>query len=285
VKYVPSWFPFAGFKRLAAELRRQFDCHADLPLEQVKDEMSKGVARSSFASQLLEYPPPGVTEDVIKHTCASLYGGAVDTTAATIGIFVLNMVLHPEIQQKAQAELDRVVGSERLPSIADRKDFPYLEAVLKEVMRWHPIAPIAIPYKTLQDCQYRGWVIPKDATIIANCWALSRDRKLYPKHEVFNPERFTEDPHLLDPRQFFFGFGRRICPGQHLADAIVWTTMATLLATSRILKEVDDNGLEITPNPEFTGEQPSRAKPFPFRIAPRSQAVAAMIQDAAPYHA
>ena len=98
---------------------------------------SKGVARSSFASQTLENPPPGVTEDIIGRACASLRmceglnqvptidltpihvdGAAVDTTAAAIGSFVLAMVLHPEIQKKAQAELDMVFGSECLPTLA-----------------------------------------------------------------------------------------------------------------------------------------------------------------------
>ena len=93
-----------------------------------------------------------------------------------MSVFLLSMVLHPEVQEKAKNEIDRVVGKDRLPSFAEyarhrsmlcwithyietlysRKDLPYVDAVMKEVMRWYPIVPTSFPYKSLEDYQCRG---------------------------------------------------------------------------------------------------------------------------------
>ena len=55
------------------------------------------------------------------------------------------MVLHPEVQAKAQADIDRVIGKDRLPDFDDRPALPYLDAILRETLRWHPVAPLG-PY-------------------------------------------------------------------------------------------------------------------------------------------
>lgn len=74
------------------------------------------------------------------------------------------MALHPAVQEKAQAEIDRVVGRDRLPEAGDRESLPYLEAVYREVMRWRPALPLALPHCVVQDDNYQGYVIPKGKT-------------------------------------------------------------------------------------------------------------------------
>ena len=56
------------------------------------------------------------------------------------------MVLHPEVQAKAQAELDRVIGTDRLPELSDNEGMPYIEAVIRETLRWHPVLPISMVF-------------------------------------------------------------------------------------------------------------------------------------------
>ena len=80
------------------------------------------------------------------------------------------MVLFPEYQRKAQAEIDRVVGDGRLPDFRDRESLIYVEAILREVQRWQPIAPAGGPHFIHVDNEYRGYRIPKDSMIIANTW-------------------------------------------------------------------------------------------------------------------
>lgn len=80
------------------------------------------------------------------------------------------MLVSPEVQAKAQEEIDRVVGSDRLPSFDDREDLPYIDAIVKEVLRWHPVGPLAFPHMATEDGVYEGYFIPKGALLIPNIW-------------------------------------------------------------------------------------------------------------------
>ena len=80
------------------------------------------------------------------------------------------MILHPQVQDRAQEELDRVIGRERLPTLEDEEDLPYIGALIKEVIRWMPIAPIGFPHRAIEEDVYRGYHIPKDTLVIVNVW-------------------------------------------------------------------------------------------------------------------
>lgn len=97
-----------------------------------------------------------------------LAGGG--TTTSSIFSFILAMVLHPEVQRKAQEELDRVVGQSRLPTFEDRLSLPYITAISREVLRWFPVTPLALPHVTTEEDEYGGYRIPKGCVIIANAW-------------------------------------------------------------------------------------------------------------------
>jgi len=280
LKHIPAWFPGAGFKKVAAEWRKKVMRNVNMPFERVKANMVAGTQKPCLVSEALENPISGSTDDTVKWMSASLYGGSADTTTGTMAGFALNMILRPDIQEKAQAEIDRVVGSERLPTFADREDLPYVDAILKETLRIHPILPMSLPYKALEEYSYRGWIIPKDAIIMANVWAITQDPERYPSPKEFIPERYIEQPRALDPTPLAFGFGRRVCPGQHIADAMLWITMATVLATSTISKARDENGAEITPVLEYTGGTLCEPVRFPYKIQPRSAMAASLIRAA-----
>ncbi|KAF4426108.1 O-methylsterigmatocystin oxidoreductase [Fusarium acutatum] len=99
--------------------------------------------------------------DDIKGAAGAVFIAGADTTWATCVIFILNMVLHPEIQEKAQQELDAVIGSDRLPDFSDRPALVYIEHIVQEIYRWSPLAPLGIPHKSLHDDIYKGMLIPK----------------------------------------------------------------------------------------------------------------------------
>jgi cytochrome P450 len=152
-------------------------------------------------------------------------------TVSSIYGFFLFMSLYPEVQAKAQAELDALLGGERLPTLADRDDLPYVDALVKEVFRFGTVVRQGIPHRVHADDIHDGYFIPKDTTIIANVWfvlyslEISRhclltscrfmcnDPRTYKDPEIFNPERFLGSHPEPDPRGIAFGFGRRICPG------------------------------------------------------------------------
>ena len=138
-------------------------------------------------------------------------------TISTVQTFFMAMACYPEVQLKARAELDAIVGPNRLPTFEDRSSLPYITAIAKESMRWQSVVPLGIPHRSLEDDEYRGYFIPKGSAVIANLYAFSRDESVYPEPETFNPERFLKDgkidPTVRDPNSFVFGYGRRYVYG------------------------------------------------------------------------
>ncbi|KAF7968446.1 hypothetical protein HWV62_30571 [Athelia sp. TMB] len=155
-------------------------------------------------------------ETQVKWAAGALYGAGGETTYTTVLVFVALMALHPAQQALVHDELDRVVGADRLPALADRGRLPYLEAAIKEAMRWHPALRA-------------GKFIPAGTLVLPNVWALSRDAHGAPS-DAFAPERFLDASGATDPSSYAFGFGRRICPGKYLAENSVFIMIATLLA-------------------------------------------------------
>ena len=128
-------------------------------------------------------------------------------------MFFLAMIFNPKAMKKAQEELDRVVGKGELPGFAHRGDLPYIDALIKEVLRWNPPVPSGVPVRAMQDDVYRGCFIPAGATVIGNVWAICQNPDVYPDPKSFNPDRFLKDgkinPLVLDPEDRIFGAGRR----------------------------------------------------------------------------
>ncbi|CAE6435045.1 unnamed protein product [Rhizoctonia solani] len=118
---------------------------------------AKGCAEPSFVSTWLQNSPD---EDrpLIPFAAGSIYAGASDTTVAAISTFFIAMMHYPEIQKAAQSEIDKIIGTDRLPSFTDHDSLPYVEAVYKEVLRWQPLAPIGIPRTLASDIddEYKG---------------------------------------------------------------------------------------------------------------------------------
>lgn len=132
--------------------------------------------------------------------------------------FILAMALHPQIQKTAQKALDVSLGG-RLPDFSDYGNTPYIEALINEVLRWNPVAPVGIFHATSQDDAYRRYVIPKGSVVVPNIWAVLHDPEVYGAHpERFRPERFLTPEGAMNPKvpdtDAAFGYGRRICPGR-----------------------------------------------------------------------
>jgi cytochrome P450 len=85
---------------------------------------------------------------------------------------MLAMVLYPEVQQKAQAEIDSVIGMERLPVYEDRESLPYINALCWEVFRWHPVVPLGVSHRVMQDDVYGDYFIPGGSIVMGNVWCV-----------------------------------------------------------------------------------------------------------------
>ncbi|KAB8273824.1 cytochrome P450 [Aspergillus minisclerotigenes] len=283
LKYLPSWFPGAGFKKEAREYRRGFDTLLNWPFTFARRQMEDGNYEPSFVSRLIEQRGSllSLEEEVkIKHAAAAVYQAGYDTTASTITSFFLAMALFPAAQHKAQEEIDRVVGA-RLPTPADRVKLPYVNALINEVLRWNPVVQIGIMHAATEDDIYEGYLIPKGAPIVPNIWAIAHDPDVYSDPMSFKPERFLASdghPPERDPHTLVFGFGRRICPGRPLADFNNFLTIARSLAVFQVQKATKD-GKEIDPIVDYQEGIVGHLSPFEVSIRPRSAEHEALIRS------
>ncbi|KAJ6570089.1 cytochrome P450 [Mycena vulgaris] len=282
LKYIPSWFPGAAFKRKAEEWNKLVKRMVDRPFADAKRAVEEGVARPSFCTNRLRalYENPNeagaVQEDDIKQVAGTMYAAGTDTLVASLLTFLRAMLANPDVQERAQKEIDSVVSAGHLPDFADEKALPYVTAIVKETMRWRPVTPIGVPHFIAVEDIYRGYRIPAGSVVIANSWAMFHDESVYPDPYSFKPERFLTGGQLNPDAAF--GFGRRACPGRHMAWDTFWIVAATVLAVFDITKAVDRDGIPIEPSPlgkatELVGP------PLPFKcsIKPRSREVADLI--------
>ncbi|KAJ7244875.1 cytochrome P450 [Mycena rebaudengoi] len=289
LRYFPGWLPGCGFQRDAEECRLLTQEMQEVPFDFTKKRMRDGSGSNSILATLLETNEAqggsSQQEQIIKEVAATAYAGGADTTAASVTSFFLAMATHPDFQTKAQEEIDSVVGTHRLPEFEDRPSLPYVEAVYREVMRWKPIAPLGAPHATTEDDVYDGYFVPKarppGSTVLSNIWAMTRDTSVYgADSNEFNPERFFNPDGELNDNDTVqaFGFGRRICAGRYTADATVWATIVSVLATFRIAKAKDVDGNEIDIDPLYSDGLLSHPEPFQCSISPRREAAKKLVQ-------
>jgi cytochrome P450 len=168
--------------------------------------------------------------------------------------WALAMIVHPEIQKRAQDQLDLVVGRFRPPTFADAPNLPYIQALVKETLRWRPALPMGFPHRTTEDDWYEGMFIPKGTSCIANVWQCNHDPAYYGDDAAsFNPERFLDERGQLipgpaetrDDGHSTYGFGRRACVGKHAANDALFMSMATVLWAMRLERPRDESGKEV----------------------------------------
>ncbi|KAL1613275.1 hypothetical protein SLS60_001507 [Paraconiothyrium brasiliense] len=172
VQYAPDWFPGAGFKRTARQMAAQLHQTTEQPYQFVKQQMRENKAKISFLSQAIQNIKGDSDIDmerIHKWSASSMYLGGADTTVSSLMTFFLAITLFPDVQKKAQEELDRVIGN-RLPVSADREKLPYIEALVSETHRWHPVAPMALPHASTKDDIINGYRIPKGSLLLPNNW-------------------------------------------------------------------------------------------------------------------
>ncbi|KAL1870114.1 hypothetical protein Plec18167_007632 [Paecilomyces lecythidis] len=243
--------------------------------------------QQNFSKTLLkEYDENALSSEDIAGLTANLIGGGVDTTTSSTLSFILAMCVFPEAQKKAQEEIDRVVGSDRMPEWSDESSLPYVSAVVSETLRWRSVTVLGgIPHAPIKDDEYNGYFIPKDTAITGNLWAIHRNPKDYPDPDVFRPERFylsLERPHPSKKGHNAFGWGRRQCSGQPLAEQGLFITIARMLWSFDIKPGLDEKGHEVALDIfAYTDSENMRPEPFKARFVPRSEKHAQIILDEA----
>ncbi|KAI1608317.1 cytochrome P450 [Exophiala viscosa] len=285
-----SWF---GNWRTRGRKMFEHDSRVYLDLwENLKKEVDAGTAEECFCKDFYVNDPArsGINDLQAAYTCGGLIEAGSETTGTTLNNFLLCMVLHPQAVKEAQEEIDRVIGSNRLPVWEDEKNLPYVRALVKEVLRWRPVNKFGMPHATSEDDWYEGYFIPKGSVIMLNWWAIHMDESLHENARAFNPSRYLDSPlpaadymNVSDPYQrdhFTYGAGRRGCPGVHVAERSLFINIVRTLWGFNIEKTRDIAGNVMEPETEMYPGFLSVPKPFEASIRVRSPQHEKVIREA-----
>ncbi|KAF8869034.1 cytochrome P450, partial [Infundibulicybe gibba] len=215
LRHIPPWFPGAKFHQVASTVRALSYQMQNAGFDFVRRNMEGRTGEPSVLRSLLEANDgeggSAEHEAILKGASATAYGAGADTTVSAIMTFFYVMATHPDVQRRAQDEIDAVIGSDRLPNVGDRSSLPYVEAIYREMMRWRPVVPLGVPHTSNEDDIYKGFFIPKGSIVFANIWAMTHDENTYKDPDRFHPERHFDDQGKLgeDDTILTFGFGRR----------------------------------------------------------------------------
>ncbi|KAI0472821.1 cytochrome P450 [Xylariaceae sp. FL0804] len=261
---------------------------------QVKRQLKEGTAKSSLCVPLIKaQEKEGFSDEQAAYIAGNLLEAGSDTTAAQLNAFVQAMLIFPDVQRRAQEEIDRVCG-DRLPTMDDEPNLPYTRSCVKETNRWMPTAILGISHANTVDDEYMGYKIPKNSTVVLNVWAIHMDEKRHKNPSAFDPSRYLDDPtssmesaQSRDPArrdQFVFGAGRRICQGMHIADRSMFLGISRLLWGFDINRAHrggggDEEEEEVVPDAgDLIEGMLVQPRPFPAKITPRSARRAEVIR-------
>ncbi|KAI9058208.1 cytochrome P450 [Trametes sanguinea] len=289
LRFLPMWFPGAGFQQVFARSKVANHRLKHELFNEVKEAWMRGEDRPCVASYLLnrmerdrDSPLDDEEEEIMKNVCAVAIEGSSDTTGNTLQAFFSAMALFPEVQKRAQAELDSVVGPYRLPDHHDSDELTYINAIVKEIVRWHVVFPIGLPHRTVEDDELYDYFIPGGTTIITNVWFVSilltfwkpsLNRSLCPGESCMiqacttilmnfvlnglSPMASSTPPYQILPHSclasvegkaaltachVFELTPNRICPGRYLAIPSLFINIASVLHVFDISLPVDENG-------------------------------------------
>ncbi|KAJ7136063.1 cytochrome P450 [Mycena epipterygia] len=236
LQYVPGYL---------SELRKQHLMELALfssYLERVRAQMvAKEDMKPSFAKMIIERQDEyGLTDNEAAYLAGSMFGAGAGTSSSAISILVMAAAAFPEAQVKVQEQLDAVVGSDKLPTFQDEADLVQVTAFYLESYRWRPVSAGGFAHRATKDILWNGYLIPAGATVYGNHWSIAHDPEMFPDPERFDPQRWiTPDGNAIreDLKVFQFGFGRRVCPGLHVANRSLFINTALLLWAFRISQD------------------------------------------------
>ncbi|KAG5836623.1 hypothetical protein ANANG_G00230340 [Anguilla anguilla] len=161
----------------------------------------------------------------------NLFSAGTETTSSTLRHGLLLMLKYPHVQERIQKEIDEVVGSSRSPSVQDRQNMPYTDAVIHEVQRSMDLAPTSVPHKTMRDTEFKGYFLPEGTMVLTLLSSVLSDPKLWKNPDAFDPENFLDENGSFKKNDAFlaFGLGKRVCLGEGLARVELFLLFSSLL--------------------------------------------------------
>ncbi|BFI28321.1 protein MpCYP829-like11 [Marchantia polymorpha subsp. ruderalis] len=204
----------------------------------------------------------------------NIFGGS-DTSPDTIVWAITELLRHPNTMERLQNELDDVIGKERLVEEADLNKLEYLQAVVKETLRLHPVGVLGTPHFSTEATKVAGYDIPASTRVMVNFYAIARDPKVWENPLKFDPSRFLISPVDVKGQHYEvlpFSSGRRKCPGMNLALVSVAYNIALLVHACSISLPEGLTSLDVDVEEKF-GLTVSKRNPLTLLIKRRLPSV------------
>ncbi|KAF8017348.1 hypothetical protein BT93_H2516 [Corymbia citriodora subsp. variegata] len=232
--YLPPlrWIDYGGFMKRLYELGKKTDRFLQGLIDEHRKKKESEEEKKSMIDHLLVMQasqPAYYTDEIIKGFLLTQLIAGTDTSSITIEWALANLLNHPNILEKARAEIDSQIGQDRLIDESDLVKLPYLQNIITETLRLHPPVPLLIPHYSSDDCSIGGYDVSCDTMVMINAWAIHRDPEQWPDATAFKPERFESGDGQMNRLIMPFGMGRRACPGAPLAHKMVGLTLASLI--------------------------------------------------------
>ncbi|KAI3763015.1 hypothetical protein L1987_53461 [Smallanthus sonchifolius] len=218
---------FTGLEQKCRKLQSKCDSLTDNLIENIRTHDGVCKKEENVIKLLLKRR---YTNETIRGLVLVLMSAGTDTTAGTLEWALSLLLNHPKVLRKARDEIDKYVGNDRFIEQSDIDHLPYLRCIVKETMRLYPVAPLLVPHESSEDCTVGGYYVPKGTMLMLNVWAIQHDRDVWKDPTKFDPERFLD---IVDERDGFklmpFGYGRRSCPGKHMAVRVITMALGSLI--------------------------------------------------------
>ncbi|CAK9200578.1 unnamed protein product [Sphagnum troendelagicum] len=233
--FIPFLKPFdlQGLEKKMKLAKDKMEHYIEIILKKYK-EGNKMVVNSNvkdFVEILLNLDEK-LDDATIKSIMVDMLAGGGDTTTTALEWALTEIIHNPEIMNRAQEELDRIMGTNRRVHESDLPNLPYLHSIVKETFRLHPPSPLTIGHVNVKDVQVLHYKIPANTIVFINIWAINRDPKAWKKPLEFIPNRFLNTNISLSWSNYNllpFGSSHRRCPGMDLAQHMVHCALATLI--------------------------------------------------------
>ncbi|KAH7416196.1 hypothetical protein KP509_14G080000 [Ceratopteris richardii] len=235
--YVPSLKPFLkGYLKEVWETnQRRLSFLRDEFLNERKRQTGEKIGVDFF----LEAAAKGeISETNVLYLIQNMNVAAIETTLWSSEWGIAELINNPQIQDKIRNELDRVLGKGVPVTEPDIANLPYLQAMVKEILRMHMVIPMLVPHMNLQATKLGKYDIPAGCRVLVNAWGIANNPKYWEKPEVFNPDRFLKEkiePTGNDFRFIPFGSGRRSCPGSLIALPILGIVLGRIMQRFELL--------------------------------------------------
>ncbi|KAI0260135.1 cytochrome P450 [Gloeopeniophorella convolvens] len=286
LRYVPS--RFAKWKRDAEYWYNEDSLMYERLINKVADDLANGIDQPSLSATLIKNQSQhNLSERERAWLAGEMFAAGGETTSATLLWWLLTMIAHPDVQARAHAELDEVVGRARPPTFADLPSLPYVRAIVKETLRWRLVMPFGVPHVAAQDDWYDGAFIPAGTICCANVRMLNFDPAVFGADAaLFDPARHLDGRVRLEGREeghMTYGFGRRICVGRFVADGTLSIDFATLLWAMRFERPEGAQG-ELDIDTLVHSGVTTRPMPYDCKAVPRFPEAEMLLTEALELH-